>query len=242
MNPEASKSARDRITPKCNVDHNVSYPCSYFPLFVNLRGKRCVVVGAGEIAAGKVDGLMRCGAEITVVSPRAVPYIQKAARGGKLAWLRRAFKAEDVDGAFLAIAATAAPRVNAAVFRACTERGVLCNAVDDPEHCDFIYPAVMRRGALQIAVSTGGRSPALAGRIRQDLEARFGPEWELLLERLGRERDEILHARLDGAERARRLRSAAAEVAQRLGAGERDGAGYESHDIRKSLISATPTR
>jgi len=242
MNAKASKSARNSTTLKCNVDHNASYPHSYFPLFVNLCGKRCVVIGAGEIAAGKVDGLMRCDAEITVVSPRAVPYIQEAASGGKLTWLRRAFKAEDVEGAFLAVAATASQRVNAAVFRACTERGVLCNAVDDPEHCDFIYPAVMRRGALQIAVSTGGRSPALAGRIRQDLEARFGPEWELLLDRLGRERDEILHARLDAAERARRLRAAAAEVAQRLGAGERDGTVDRGHNFRKSLISAIPTR
>lgn len=242
MNPNASKSARDGTTPKCNVDHNGSYPRSYFPLFVNLHGKRCAVVGAGEIAAGKVDGLMRCGAEVTVVSPRAVPYIQEAARAGKLTWLRRGFKAEDVEGAFLAVAATASRRVNGAVFRACMERGVLCNAVDDPVHCDFIYPAVMRRGALQIAVSTGGRSPALAGRIRRNLEERFGPEWELLLDRLGRERDEIVHARLDGAERARRLRAAAAEVAQRLVAGERDGTDEAGHNIRKSSISATPTR
>lgn len=242
MKAKYAKSARDRATPKCNVDHNVSYPRSYFPLFVSLRGKRCVVIGAGEIAAGKVEGLIRCDAEIAVVSPRAVPYIQEAARGGKLTWLRRAFTAEDVEGAFLAVAATASRRVNAAVFQACTERGVLCNAVDDPEHCDFIYPAVMRRGALQIAVSTGGRSPALAGQIRRELEARFGPEWELLLDRLGRKRDEILHARLAGAERARRLRAAAAEAAQRLVAGERDGTGDRGHNIRTSSISATPTR
>lgn len=236
MKANADKSRRDARS-KCGVDHKGSYTCSYFPMFVDLRGKKCVVIGAGEIAAGKVDGLARCGAEITVVSPRAVPYIEDSARGGKLTWLRRAFRAEDVEGAFLAVAATASRRVNAAVFRACRERGVLCNAVDDPAHCDFIYGAVVRRGALQIAVSTGGRSPALAGRIRRELEARLGPEWEAMLNSLGEERERILRAKRPGVSRTRMLHAAAADAVRRLLPRDRDLAPAD-HDAP----SATPTR
>lgn len=215
MKTNADKSRRDARS-KCGVDHKGSYTCSYFPMFVDLRGKKCVVIGAGEIAAGKVGGLARCGAEITVVSPRAVPYVEEAARAGELTWLRRAFRAEDVEGAFLAVAATASRRVNVAVFRACRQRGVLCNAVDDPAHCDFIYGAVVRRGALQIAVSTAGRSPALAGRIRRELEGQFGPEWETLLDSLGEERERIQRTKRPGANRARLLHAAAADAVRRL--------------------------
>ena len=236
MKANTDKSRRDARS-KCGVDHNGSYTSSYFPLFVDLRGKKCVVIGAGEIAAGKVDGLARCGAEITVVSLRAVPYVEEAARAARLTWLRRAFREEDVEGAFLAVAATASRRVNAAVFRACRERGVLCNAVDDPAHCDFIYGAVVRRGALQIAVSTSGRSPALAGRIRRELEARFGPEWEAVLDSLGEERERILRTKRPGAGRARLLHAAAADAARRLLPRDRDVAPAD-HDAP----SAIPTR
>ncbi|MFP5234802.1 MAG: bifunctional precorrin-2 dehydrogenase/sirohydrochlorin ferrochelatase [Acidobacteriota bacterium] len=223
------------------MDHSASYEGTYFPLFVDLRGKQCVVVGAGEIAARKVEGLTHCGAEITVVSPRAVLDIRETARAGRLQWLQRSFTDSDVNGAFLVIAATATRRVNAAVFRACAERGILCNSVDDPEHCNFIYPAVVRRGALQIAVSTSGRSPALAARIRQDLEERFGPEWEALLETLGAQRKKILRTKKPDANRARVLQAAAADAMRLLLPHTRDVAPAD-HDSRKSSPSAIPTR
>jgi precorrin-2 dehydrogenase / sirohydrochlorin ferrochelatase len=161
-------------------------------MMLNLRGKKCVVVGGGGIAADKITGLLNCGARVVVVSPRAENRIARQERSGRLKWRRRVFRASDVGGALLAITATNSPGVNEGVFRACRERGVLCNAVDDPEHCDFIYPAVVRRGPLQIAISTSGRSPALASSLRQRLEREFGPEWGAWVEHVGKARRKVL--------------------------------------------------
>jgi precorrin-2 dehydrogenase/sirohydrochlorin ferrochelatase len=182
---------------------------AFFPMLVNLAGRKCVVVGAGTIAAAKIEGLLLCGADVVVVSPRAVTAIQGLARNGRLVWRRRAFSQRDVQGKFLAIAATDSSKGNEAVFRACEAGGVLCNSVDDPEHCDFIYPAVARRGPLQIAISTGGRSPALAARLRRELERQFGPEWGAWVEELGRRRDELLRGKLPEKSRRRRLQQMA---------------------------------
>ena len=178
-------------------------------MLVNLAGRKCLVVGAGAVAAAKIEGLLFCGADLVVVSPRAVPAIQRLARAGRLAWRRRAFSRRDVQGKFLAVAATNSSKVNEAVFRACAERGVLCNSVDDPQHCDFIYPAVAHRGPLQIAISTGGCSPALAARLRRELERQFGPEWGAWVEHLGRRRDELLRGRMPAKSRRRRLQQMA---------------------------------
>ena len=164
-------------------------------MLVNLAGRKCLVVGAGIVAAGKIDGLLHCGADVVVVSPRAVLAIQRLAHDGRIVWRQKAFSQRDVQGKFLAIAATNSSKVNEAVFRACAVRGVLCNSADDPEHCDFIYPAVARRGALQIAISTGGCSPALAARLRRELERQFGPEWGAWVEHLGKCRDELLEGK-----------------------------------------------
>lgn len=187
----------------------------FFPMLVSLAGRKCVVVGAGKIAAAKIDGLLNCGAAVTVVSSRAVPAIERRARGGALIWRQRAFRARDLDGAFLAVAATNSSETNAAVFRACATRGVLCNSVDDPEHCDFIYPAVVRRGPLQIAISTGGRSPALAARLRRELERQFGPEWGAWVDELGRLRNALLESPMPARTRRRRLEEIAAPRAFR---------------------------
>ncbi len=183
----------------------VSAQPAFFPMMLNLGGKKCVVVGGGRIAAEKIGGLLRCGARILVISPRAERQIQRQARAGTLGWRRRAFLSRDVEGAFLVIAATNSSTVNEAVFRACRARGVLCNAVDDPEHCDFLYPAVVRRGPLQIAVSTSGRSPGLASRLRRELEQEFGPEWSEWVEHLGEVRHKILLENMSPEERRTRL-------------------------------------
>jgi precorrin-2 dehydrogenase/sirohydrochlorin ferrochelatase len=161
-------------------------------MMVRLTGRKCLVVGAGEIAADKIDGLLKHGPEIVVVSPRAIESIQEQAGSGVIRWVQREFEANDVDGAFLVIAATNSSVVNKAVFAACTVRNVLCNSVDDPEHCDFFYPAVVRRGALQIAISTNGHSPALAARLRRELEQQFGPEWAEFVEHVREKRREVL--------------------------------------------------
>ena len=184
-----------------------------FPIMLKLQSKRCVVIGGGEIAAGKIGALLASGAEVAVIAPRATDSIQEQAREQKLAWTAREFTADDVNGAFLVVAATDSSSVNEAVFRACTERGVLCNVVDDPEHCDFYYPAVVRRGALQIAISTSGRSPALAHRLRVELEQQFGPEYADWLEHLGRERREILARTMPSDEQRRLLEQIASREA-----------------------------
>ena len=156
-----------------------------FPIMLRLEGRTCVVVGAGRVAAAKATGLLNHGAQVVIVAPKAVNWIREKARSGKLAWRRRAFLARDVRSAFLVVAATNSAASNDAVFRACRARGVLCNVVDDPEHCDFFYPAVVRRGPLQIAISTEGHSPALAARLRRKLKKQFGPEWASFVEHIG---------------------------------------------------------
>lgn len=194
---------------------STSRKTAFFPMLVNLAGRKCVVVGAGSIAAAKIKGLLLCDADVVVVSPRAVLAIQRLARAGRLVWRRKAFSPGDVRGKFLAIAATSSSEINEAVFRACAVRGVLCNSVDDPVHCDFIYPAVARRGPLQIAISTGGHSPALAARLRRELERQFGPEWSAWVEELGRRRDELLKRAMPASKRRRRLQQMATPKAFR---------------------------
>jgi precorrin-2 dehydrogenase / sirohydrochlorin ferrochelatase len=172
-----------------------------FPIVVKLEGRRCVVVGAGEIAASKTSTLLGCGARVTVIAPRASESIQKWAREEKLTWLQRDFVPGDLEGALLVVAATNSQQVNEQVFRTGHQSGVLCNVVDDPERCDFYYPAVVQRGALQIAISTGGNSPALAHRLRVELEQQFGPEYESWVEEVGRRRREIMARDLPEARR-----------------------------------------
>ncbi len=172
-----------------------------FPISVSLQGRKVLLVGAGEVGAAKAEGLLCSGAEIHVVALRAKGWIQEQASKGNLQWHARAFAAADLQGMFLVIAATDSAEVNRAVFEAARERGVLCNVVDDPEHCDFFYPAVVRRGPLQIAISTGGLSPALAHRLRVDLEEQFGPEYEDWVTDVGRRRREILARDLPAEDR-----------------------------------------
>jgi precorrin-2 dehydrogenase/sirohydrochlorin ferrochelatase len=178
---------------------------SLFPVLVKLKAKKCVVVGAGKIAAGKAAGLLASGAQVIVISPRAACWIQSQSRAGKLIWRRRRFQSADVEQAFLVIAATNSNPTNESVYRACVERGVLCNVVDDPEHCDFFYPAVVRRGPLQIAISTDGRSPALARRLRIELERQFGSEYGAWVEQVGAMRQKLRRRNLPAAERRRLL-------------------------------------
>jgi precorrin-2 dehydrogenase/sirohydrochlorin ferrochelatase len=186
---------------------------TFFPMMVKLEGRKCVVVGAGAVAEEKIAGLLPHLPRVMVVSPEATKKIQKQARAGILTWKQRRFRSSDVAGSFLVIAATDSAAVNAAVFRACTARGVLCNSVDDPPNCDFFYPAVVRRGALQIAISTNGRSPALASRLRCELEEQFGPEWADWVEHIGTMRNKILSERMRPAKRRERLLKAASPKA-----------------------------
>ena len=179
---------------------------SLFPIFVKLRNRKCVVVGAGKIASAKAAGLLRNRAQVVAIGPRATEWIRAQARAGKLTWHKRNFRAEDVTGAFLVIAATNSSATNRAVYRACKAEGVLCNVVDDPEHCDFYFPAVVRRGPLQIAIATGGRSPALARRLRIELESQFGPEYGAWVEHVGEMRKRILRQHVASEERGKLMK------------------------------------
>jgi len=181
---------------------------SLFPMMIKLAGRKCVVVGAGKVAAGRVEGLLSAGARVVVIGPKAVGRIRVRAKAGELIWRPRRFSPRDLSGAFLAIAATDSPSTNESVFRFSRARRVLCNSVDDPEHCDFYYPAVVRRGPLQIAISTSGRSPALAARLRRELSRQFGQEWGALVERVGKKRQEILR-RVPSTQRKRLLKEIA---------------------------------
>jgi len=163
---------------------------SLFPMFLKLTARRCVVVGAGTIAEGKIAALLEAEAQVTVLAPEALPRVRAWAEGGDIAWERRKYSSGDLAGAFLAVAATATPEVNRAVFAEAQERGVLINAVDDPPFCDFYFPSIVKRGELQIAISTAGESPALAQRLRKEINAALPldvGEWLMELGRLRRE-------------------------------------------------------
>ncbi len=147
------------------------------------------MVGGGTIAQGKIHGILAAEARVRIVAPEVTPAITQWVAQGKVEWRAKTFAPEDLDGAYLVIAATSAPGVNEAVFTEADARGILCNAVDDIEHCHFYYGSVVQRGDLQIAISTNGKSPALAQRLRLQLEKRFGPEYELWLAWLGAARD-----------------------------------------------------
>src|SRR6266576_2428687 len=182
-----------------------------FPMFLKLEGRRCLVVGAGSVAEAKIKGLLEAGASIHVVAPKAVDAIQKLAWQGALSWKARNFEPNDLEGMLLVIAATSSPEVNAEVFNEARERKVLCNSVDDPENCDFYYPAVVNRGDLQIAISTNGRSPALAQRIRRELEAQFGPEYEEWVAELGEARQQLTAKKIPVEPRRQLLHALASE-------------------------------
>lgn len=174
-------------------------------MFISLAGRRCVVVGGGAIAEPKIAALLDSGAQVIVITPRASQQIQSWAAQGAIEWRQRDFQASDLGGTFLVVAATDSPSVNASVFQAGRALGVLCNVVDDPKHCDFYYPAVVRRGPLQIAISTGGLSPAVARNLRQQLEQQFGPEYEAWLRHVGEQRRRILASDLDPQQRSAEL-------------------------------------
>jgi len=162
-----------------------------FPLFVKLTKRRCLVVGAGKTAEEKIPTLLRCGATVVVVAPAATRAIQGWAAENKIIWEQRRFETRDLDGLFLVVVATPVKTLNRTVFEQAQQRRILCNVVRDRSLCDFYYPAVVRRGPLQIAISTAGHSGALAQRLRKQFEAEFGPEWESWLRWLGEARSSL---------------------------------------------------
>ncbi|HET9308236.1 MAG TPA: bifunctional precorrin-2 dehydrogenase/sirohydrochlorin ferrochelatase [Candidatus Sulfotelmatobacter sp.] len=184
-----------------------------FPMFMKLEGRQCLVVGAGKVGEPKIRGLLETGARIRVVALDASPAVREWARIGKIDLDLRAFTTSDLDGAFLAVVATSSRTLNERVYHEAQKRGVLCNVVDVPDLCDFFYPAVVRRGDLQIAVSTAGRSPSLAQKIRQQLEKQFGPGYAAWVAELGETRKLILASDLDKERKLDLLHSLASREA-----------------------------
>ena len=184
-----------------------------FPMFVKLTGRPCLAVGAGTIGESKIASLVEAEAKVRVVAPEATPQVQAWAQASRVEWLARAWEPSDLEGIFLVVAATSSPELHERIFQEATRRGVLCNTVDVPSLCDFYYSAVVQRGALQIAISTAGQSPALAQRLRKEMEDRFGPEYEAWLKRLGEEREKLIAAKLDPEERKRLLHDLASAEA-----------------------------
>ncbi len=184
-----------------------------FPMFLKLEGKRCLVVGAGETGEAKIAGLLGTGARIKVVAPEASETVREWAKEGKITLETHAFAPSDLNGVFLAVVATAASALNQEIYQEAQRRGVLCNVVDVPELCDFYYPAVVRRGDLQIAISTSGQSPSLAQKIRQQLERQFGPAYERWVAELGATRRRVLASNLDNKRKRELLHSLASSGA-----------------------------
>jgi len=184
-----------------------------FPMFLKLEGRQCLVVGAGKVGEPKIAGLLETGVHIRVVALDASPTVREWARSGKIDLELRPFVADDLEGAFLVVVATNSRSLNERVYREAQRRGVLCNVVDVPDLCDFFYPSVVRRGDLQIAVSTAGQSPSLAQKIRQQLEKQFGAGYAAWVAELGETRKLILASDLDKERKLELLHSLASREA-----------------------------
>jgi precorrin-2 dehydrogenase/sirohydrochlorin ferrochelatase len=180
-------------------------PEKLFPLFLKLTGRHCLVVGAGAVAESKIASLLEASARVRVVAPEATSQVRSWAQSNTIEWHQGPFQPPDLDGMFLVVAATSSTELHERIFEQATLRGVLCNIVDVPALCDFYYPSVVQRGALQIAISTSGQSPALAQHLRKQLEDQFGPEYEEWLAQLGEAREKLHSANMDPEERKRLL-------------------------------------
>jgi precorrin-2 dehydrogenase / sirohydrochlorin ferrochelatase len=186
---------------------------SLFPMFVKLDSRQILVVGAGTVGTPKIEALLDTGARIRVVSLDATEAVREWARQGRIDLALRAFATDDLTRTFLAIVATSSRPLNKRIYREAQQRGVLCNVVDVPDLCDFYYPSVVRRGDLQIAVSTAGQSPSLAQKIRQQLEKQFGPAYAAWVAELGETRRLILASTLDRERKLDLLHSLASREA-----------------------------
>ncbi|MBI3793143.1 MAG: bifunctional precorrin-2 dehydrogenase/sirohydrochlorin ferrochelatase [Nitrospinae bacterium] len=197
----------------------------FYPVMMDLRGRKCVVVGGGEVSARKAETLLECGAKVTVVSPELETSLEYLVRNGKISHVKEEYRKGALDGAAIAVAATDREEVNRAVYADATAGGIPVNVVDVPELCTFIVPSVVERGDLIIAISTSGKSPAMAKRIRKETEERFGPEYGAMLELMGEIRA-LVQKRVPELERRMAILSEIAngDLLERIKRGEKPGA------------------
>lgn len=185
-----------------------------YPIFMQLKGKRCVIIGGGSVAQRKLQGLLAAGAdEIWVISPSLTPQLVSLASDGEINWFQREYNDGDLAGASLVFAATNDKRLNAEIAAAADRLGILVNAVDDADKGSFISPSIVRRGDLLLAVTASGASPALSQQIKKELAALYGPEYEEITIVMRRFREKVLNSLLDEQERQSVLKLAAEEAA-----------------------------
>lgn len=175
----------------------------YYPIFLRVEGRPCLVVGGGEVATRKVGSLVAAAARVVVVSPQTTAELDDRAERGEIEIRRRGYESGDLGGMFIAYAATSDDELHERIWLDAQQREVMVNVVDRPQWCDFIIPSIAERGDLTIAVSTSGRSPALARRVRLDIEELLGPEYDRALALLSRLRAHLSAAKLSFEERQR---------------------------------------
>ena len=169
----------------------------YYPIFLKVENRVCLVVGGGEVGARKVKTLLSCGASVVLVSPEVEEWLEEKIEEGVVHLVGNHYEAKQLEGCFLVIAATDSLELNSRIAKDAEKRGLLCNVVDYPQEGNFILPALIQRGALTVAISTSGKSPALARQIREDLEQRFGAEYADFLEIMGAVRSRLLRESQD---------------------------------------------
>ncbi len=176
---------------------------SYYPILTDLKGKKVIVAGGGPVAQRKIETLLEYGAVVGVIARQLTPSLSRYVKEQKVNLLGQEFKDSHLNGVFMVMAATDDHTLNRQISLSARKKGLLINAVDQPSECNFIVPSILRRGDLSIAISTSGKSPALAKRIREDLEKQYGDEYEILLILMGRLRKEILSRGLSQDENSR---------------------------------------
>ncbi len=164
----------------------------FYPVFLNLENKLCVIIGGGQVAERKIEGLLNSKARIKVIAPQVTSKIEKWYEEGKIEWKKRNYQKGDLKGAWLVITATNNPEVQKEVAQEAEERQIFCNVVDQPSLCTFIVPSVIKRGNLVLAISTSSASPAVSRRIREELEQILGPEYKIYIELMKNLREQIL--------------------------------------------------
>jgi uroporphyrin-III C-methyltransferase len=224
---------------------------SLLPIFLKLEGRRCLLVGAGNVALDKIGSLLKTGLRLRVVAPEARPEVRQLALEGKLEWIQRPFELSDLDGNFLVVTATDVSEVNAEVYRGALERSILCNSVDDIPNCDFFFGSVVSRGDLQIAISTAGESPAVAQRLRREIDEQLPEDLGPWLASLGQLRREVLATHPPGEARKSLLHQLAQRQvcesrscpSRQLAFAQRTNQGREDSPAEKgrvSLVGAGP--
>ncbi|MBI3355086.1 MAG: bifunctional precorrin-2 dehydrogenase/sirohydrochlorin ferrochelatase [Nitrospirae bacterium] len=174
----------------------------YYPVFLNLKNKKAVVIGGGSVAERKAQTLLSCNADVSIISPKITPRLRRLAKEGKIEYIKKSYEDKDIKDAFIVVAATNDRGINEAIYKTAERYGCLLNIVDKPESSNFIVPSVISRGDLTIAISTGGRSPALSKQIRKELQQIYGREYEIFIKTMGKIRGMLL--RSVSSEKARR--------------------------------------